>query len=208
MLKTLKLLMKLPKFILLTFLLEQRIKIAKKKYQLEKEKELNEKLKGLKKQMKKKENQENISPAKELPKFPDEEETESGASSPTSLTGEEKAAASDIDVQALSKDVVVAIFDTAHLIDKRIRPLEEAEADDIGKPLAKVCVKHDLGRYLKNLSYLDEAMLFYKLGKAVMVRYQEVKETPKETKNDRSDGRKEGEGENAPNQKPNTAATV
>jgi hypothetical protein len=158
--------------------------------------------------MKKKDLAENISPAKELPEFPEAEGEESEASSPTSLTGEQKAATDDVDVQALSKDVLIALFDTAHLVDKRIRPLEEAEAEDIGKPLAKVCVKYDLGRYLGKLSYLDEGLLIYKVGKAVLVRYKEVKETPKEAANDRSDGRKEGERKDAANQKPNTAAEV
>lgn len=151
---------------------------------------------------------ENVSPATELPKFPDEEGESSGASSQTSLTGDSKAAADSPDVQALSKDVLIAIFDTAHLINKKIRQLEEEEAEDIGKPLAKVCVKYDLGQYLGKLSYLDEAMLTYKLGKAIVVRYKEVKATPKEAPNDRSDGRTEGERKDATNKEPNSAASV
>ena len=133
---------------------------------------------------------ENISPADDLPKFPGSEE---GSPSPTSSPTPSAKIEATPDVQELAKDLVTAGFEMAHAINPKIRELDEREKDNIGRPLAKVVVKYDLGKYLSYFSYVDEFMLVYNLGKAVTTRVKEVKDA----NNARSDGGPKREREDA-----------
>lgn len=198
MLKTLRIIMRFPKFILLNFLLTIRIKIERKRLKLNaaKKERLKRKLNMKNQQPEEK----NISTASELPPFPGSEKE---VGYPNSLIGD-KAVAESPDVQELAKDLVTAGFEIANIINPKIRVLDEKEKSDLGKPLAKVVVKYDLGKYLSYLSYVDEMMLAYHGIKIVAVRIKEVKEA----KDVRSDGRKEGERKDLTNKEPNPTTPI
>jgi len=85
----------------------------------------------------------------------------------------------NIDTKELSKDLVGAAFDIAHLVNKKIRVATEEEKVNIGEPLAKIIDKYDLTKYAKYFSYVDEFRFLYSTVQAVTIRMKEVKETPK-----------------------------
>lgn len=152
--------------------------------------------------MKNQPEEKNISTASELPPFPGSEKE---VGFPTSLTSKEPNAADSPDVQELAKDLVTAGFEIANAINPKIRPLDEKEKTDIGKPLAKVVAKYDLGKYLSYLSYVDEMMLAYHGIKIVGTRIKEVKEI---NANARSNGRTEGERKDASNKESSSRTQV
>ena len=81
-----------------------------------------------------------------------------------------------IDTKALAADLVRAGFQTANLINPKIREATETEIRNIGMPLASVIDKYDLVRYAKYLSYTQEVTLAFNLIKAIQVRVKEVKD--------------------------------
>jgi hypothetical protein len=83
-----------------------------------------------------------------------------------------------IDIKALGGDIVRAGFQTANLINPKIREATEQEVRNIGLPLANVIEKYNLVQYAKYMSYAQEVSLAVNLIKAVQVRVKEVRETP------------------------------
>jgi hypothetical protein len=81
-----------------------------------------------------------------------------------------------VDSQKLCADIVRAGFQTAHIINKKIREASEKEVHDIGMPLANVVDKYNLLQYIKYASYLQEIQLVYNLYAAVTIRIKEVRE--------------------------------
>ena len=82
----------------------------------------------------------------------------------------------NVDSQKLCADLVRAGFQTANIINKKIRVATEKEVHDIGTPLANVVDKYNLLQYIKYASYLQELQLAYNLYAAVTVRIKEVRE--------------------------------
>ena len=81
-----------------------------------------------------------------------------------------------VDSQKLCADIVRAGFQTAHIINKKIREATEKEVHDIGMPLANVVDKYNLLQYIKYATYLQEIQLAYNLYAAITVRIKEVRE--------------------------------
>jgi hypothetical protein len=81
----------------------------------------------------------------------------------------------NINTKELSRDLVGAAFDIAHLVNKKIRVATQEELTNIGEPLAKIVDKYDLTKYMKYFSYVDEVRLIYATFNAVKIRAEEIK---------------------------------
>ncbi|MBU1122635.1 MAG: hypothetical protein KKF54_08110 [Candidatus Omnitrophica bacterium] len=81
-----------------------------------------------------------------------------------------------IDTKQLCADLVKAGFQTAHLINPKIREATEKEVRNIGEPFANVVDKYDLTKYMKYFNYTQEVLLVYNVFGAVAIRIKEVKE--------------------------------
>ena len=131
-----------------------------------------------------------INPKNEVPPYPDRNATPSSDEGPKFTAAEEKKVEVAVDIEKLSYDLVDMGFKMWHLINPRVREIEEKECLNIAKPFAAVIEKHDLTKYFKYMGYTQEILLVYNLGSAIVVRTKELKK-PIDTTNPFKDNEEE-----------------
>lgn len=121
-----------------------------------------------------------------MPPYPEPNGTQS-FNETTEIPPVEKKEEIAIDVKQLSYDLVEMGFKMWHVVNPRVRELEDKECQNISTPLAHVIDKYDLTKYMKYAGYTQEILLVYNLGSAIVIRTKELKK-PVETGNPFKDG--------------------
>jgi len=136
--------------------------------------------------------EEKVSKEEEKPSFKSllSKGKESASSTESSLPGSEDEILVDENIVEVCADVIAIPFAIWHEINKNVQPLSEKEKQNISKPLAKIVVKYDLGKYMK-----EEFVLFFYLGSAIYGRTKVPKAIKKD---DKDDNRKERQGQDEP----------
>lgn len=119
----------------------------------------------------------------ELPPFPiPEEEEKSPIPSPEdSIPGISNEDHEEY-ITEVCRDLICIPFEIWHVLNPKVNPLSELEKKHISKPLAKVAIKYEVDRLMK-----EEIMLFTFLGFAILQRAR-IK------KDDTDDSREKGKG--------------
>jgi len=128
---------------------------------------------------------------KSLPSFPEDLKA---IGSPGVESGTTTKEIIDTELEEICRDIIAIPFEVWAILKPEVTPLSEVEKKLIGKPLSRVLIKYDIGRFMK-----DEVLLLGFFGFSVLKRLR-VK------KNVADDSGKEGQGKNDISQKPDIAA--
>ena len=192
----LKVLFLIMKSILLTILLRVSLKLKKLKLKIKNLKE-NGQMVAIKEKKK---------TSKSLPDFPPLEQISrnqiGGAETPEgaekkgdSIPGTSEDIESE-DIEEICKDVVSGFFEIWAILKPGVPPLSETEKKLIKKPLARIVIKYDVARFMK-----DEFLLIGLLGFSVLKRLK----VKKDVNNDR---REEGQRKDDLSEKPDITAAI
>ena len=108
---------------------------------------------------------------------------------PSGLTNSEpeiESIEADENIIEVCKDIIGIPFEVWNKINPKVDPLSESEKKHISQPLARIAVKYDVAKYMK-----DEFLLVTFLGFAIYKRAR-IK------KDDKNDHRKEGQRKDEP----------
>ena len=111
----------------------------------------------------------------------------------TSEPGEEIEA--DENIIEICKDIIAVPFEVWNKINPKVDPLSESEKKHISQPLARIAVKYDVAKYMK-----DEFLLVTFLGFAIYKRAR-IK------KDDKDDNRQKRKGKDEPDTRIDTERT-
>lgn len=101
----------------------------------------------------------------------------------------------DENIIEICKDIIAVPFEVWNKINPKVDPLSESEKKHISQPLARIAVKYDVAKYMK-----DEFLLVTFLGFAIYKRAR-IK------KDDKDDHRKEGQRKDEPDTRINPERT-
>jgi len=105
-----------------------------------------------------------------VPPFPPPPKGKESLFSPMNGSEEEPVDFEAIDIEDFCRDIINVPFEIWHIINPSVEPLSAKEKKLIGKPLARVIVKHELQKYAK-----DEFVLVAFLGFAILGRLKKSK---------------------------------
>jgi hypothetical protein len=132
---------------------------------------------------------------KGLPDFPPEnlrpriQEAEEEEKKETKGSGPGTSEDENGNIQEICRDLIAVPFEVWAILRPGVEPLSDPEKTAISKPLARIVIKYDVARYLK-----DEFLLLAFLGYSVVKRLKVPKSADKITDN----SGKEGQGKDDP----------